>query len=157
MQQLPDGDVFIGWGNRPFFSEYSSAGQQLFDAHFDQAIANYRAYRFAWTAQPLTLPSLAVSAVRHGTVRIYASWNGATDVSSWRVLMGMKPRGLSAVMTVPKAGFETAITVVSTATHVAVEALGAGGQVLSRSRTIAVRARLAKSRHTSRRGHAPSR
>ena len=34
VQLLPNGDVFVGWGSAPFFSEYTAGGQQLFDGHF---------------------------------------------------------------------------------------------------------------------------
>lgn len=33
LQTLANGDVFIGWGSSPYFSEFSASGQLLFDAH----------------------------------------------------------------------------------------------------------------------------
>ena len=49
MQALPDGDVFLGWGELSNFSEDTASGKQDFDAHFTVPTASYRAYRFPWT------------------------------------------------------------------------------------------------------------
>jgi WD40 repeat protein len=139
MQLLPDGDVAIGWGAQRFFSEYTASGQQIFDAHFKGPNASYRAYRFTWNAQPPTSPALAVAPHADGTSVVFASWNGATDVSSWRVLAGSRSRALAPVGGGAKGGFETAILVHSAGPYFAVQALGSGGQVLSSSRAIATR------------------
>ena len=47
-----NGDVFIGWGAEPYFSEFSASGTLLFDAHFHGSYQAYRGYRFAWTGSP---------------------------------------------------------------------------------------------------------
>jgi hypothetical protein len=94
--------------------------------------------RFAWNAQPRTSPALAIT--RHGasgTLRLHASWNGATDVASWRVLAGATPNALAAVSKAPSSGFETALAAPANAAYVAVEALAANGRVLAHSRTLA--------------------
>ncbi len=39
MQALANGDWFLGWGQEPFFSEFSAEGKLLFDAHFPAARA----------------------------------------------------------------------------------------------------------------------
>ena len=44
-----------------------------------------------------------------GKGTVYASWNGATPVASWRLLAGASPQSLHALLTAPRAGFETAI------------------------------------------------
>ena len=80
----------MGWGQQPYFSEDNSAGQQIFDAHFTVPTSSYRAYRFAWNAQPPTLPALAISPSTDGSTAVYASWNGATDVA---VLAGARRSG----------------------------------------------------------------
>ncbi len=133
MQVMPDGHVSIGWGSQPFFSEYDAAGRQVFDARFRDEIINYRAYRFPWTGRPTTLPDLAVSPNAHGSSTLYASWNGATDVSAWRVLAGSGPQSLRPLSVTPKNGFETALHVASAAPYFAVQALDVHGQTLSKS------------------------
>jgi hypothetical protein len=51
-QVLPGGDLFVGWGQQPYFSEFSSSGQLVFDARFTSNTSSYRAYKFAWSGQP---------------------------------------------------------------------------------------------------------
>ena len=143
VQLLPNGHVSIGWGSQPFFSEYTAAGRQVFDAHFVSDVISYRAYRFPWSAQPTTLPALTVSPSADGSTSLYASWNGATDVSSWRVLTGSGPHALTPLATAPRAGFETAIPVDSAAPYFAVQALGTRGQTLSNSLAIKTPAHIA--------------
>lgn len=133
LQTLPGGDVFLGWGQQPYFSEDRANGQQDFDAHFVSATSSYRAFRFPWSAQPPTLPTLAVSPDPNGSTSLYASWNGATDVSSWRVLGGASPGTLSVLGAGAKRGFETDVAVPSQDAYLAVQALGSNGKVLSTS------------------------
>jgi outer membrane protein assembly factor BamB len=131
MQRLPNGNVFIGWGATAYFSEQAPSGRLLFDARFtDTENDTYRAYRFPWTGRPAGAPKLAAAGAT-----VYASWNGATEVRSWRVLAGPTPNALAPAGTAARRGFETAITV-GGEPFVAVEAIGAGGEVLGRSRAI---------------------
>ena len=50
-----------------------------------------------------------MAAAANGGATAFASWNGATDVASWRVLAGPAPSALSVVAQAPRSGFETAI------------------------------------------------
>lgn len=137
MQALPNGDVFLGWGQQPYVSEDTASGQQDFDAHFNVPTSSYRAYRFAWSAQPPTSPAIADSPAGNGQVNLYASWNGATDVAAWRVLGGPNPNALAAIGGSGKRGFETAIGVHSDEPYFAVQAVGGSGQTLAASRPVA--------------------
>ncbi|QMU71446.1 arylsulfotransferase family protein [Streptacidiphilus sp. P02-A3a] len=47
-QTLDDGDVVVGWGSLPYFSEFSRSGKLLFNAEFPAGVNTYRAYRFDW-------------------------------------------------------------------------------------------------------------
>lgn len=132
-QLLPDGDSFVGWGEEPYLSEYGPAGETLFDAHIPSPGQSYRAYRFPWGATPTAPPAVAVRSSGAGGATVYASWNGATVVSSWRVFGGSSPSSLSAIGSAPAAGFETAIAVGASDAYYAVQALGATGQVLRTS------------------------
>ncbi len=49
VQALANGDMFVGWGSEPFFSEFSPSGQLVFDAHLHGSYQIYRAYRYPWT------------------------------------------------------------------------------------------------------------
>jgi Arylsulfotransferase (ASST) len=137
MQPLPNGDLFIGWGSEPYFSEFSASGQLLFDAHMHGSYQSYRTYRFPWTGTPPGPPSVAAQAAgATAPVTVYASWNGDTRTSSWRLLAGPSPSQLQPVTSSPKSGFETALTTPGPEAYVAVQALGEGETVLATSKTI---------------------
>jgi hypothetical protein len=142
-QALSGGDVFLGWGQQPYFSEDTASGQQDLDAWFTVPTTSYRAYRFPWSAQPPTRPAIAVSPSSDGGTEVYASWNGATDVTGWQVLAGSSPARLAAVGAVPSHGFETAIAVHSAARYFAVQAFGSSGRALSTSPAIDTGSRIA--------------
>jgi hypothetical protein len=132
-QVLPDGDSFVGWGEEPFLTEFSPSGQVLFSARLPPNGQSYRAYRFAWSGQPTTPPAIAVKQTGAGTQTVYASWNGATGVSAWRILGGTSASALSPLATAPRQGFETAVPIASPDSWFAAQALGPDGQVLATS------------------------
>jgi hypothetical protein len=113
VQLLGNGDVLVGWGTDPHFTEFSAGGAVRLDATLPRGGESYRTLRFPWTGTPHDGPT---AAVRGSTV--YASWNGATDVASWRI----EPGG----PTVRRTGFETPLPL--RAGHVV--ALDARGQAL---------------------------
>jgi Arylsulfotransferase (ASST) len=132
-QLLSGGHVFVGWGAKPYATEYDRAGHVLFDLRFGLGrVDSYRAFRFTWKGVPTTRPAVALRPAGVRTT-VYASWNGATDVASWRILAGSDASYLSPVANVAKHGFETHVTVSSSAATFAVEALAADGTVLGRS------------------------
>ncbi|HYM90753.1 MAG TPA: arylsulfotransferase family protein, partial [bacterium] len=132
LQALGNGDWFLGWGQVPYFSELGPQGQLLFDAHFPAHTQSYRSFRFPWTGTPAHPPSFVLQPAAGRRATVYASWNGATLVSAWRVLAGPTAAGLRPVAQAPRGGFETAIPLPAgtAGPYVAVQALGAGGQVL---------------------------
>jgi hypothetical protein len=138
LQALGNGDWFAGWGQLPDFSEFSASGQLLFDAHFPAHTQSYRSYRFPWTGTPAHRPAIAFHAAGGGAGTVYASWNGATQVSSWRVLTGPAPTSLAAVAQAQRSGFETAVPLPagSAGGYLAVEALDAAGGTLAVSATV---------------------
>ncbi|HEV3320347.1 MAG TPA: arylsulfotransferase family protein [Solirubrobacteraceae bacterium] len=138
VQTLAGGGVFVGWGSEPYFSEFSPAGQLLYDAHWHGSYQSYRAYRFPWTGTPAQPPAIAVggAASASAPVSVYASWNGATGVASWRVLAGSSPAQLAPVASAAKSGFETTIATPGPEPYVAVQALSSVGAVLGTSATI---------------------
>ncbi|KAJ4361103.1 uncharacterized protein N0V89_001672 [Didymosphaeria variabile] len=91
MQILDDGNVFIGWGRMPGFTEHTPDGKAVLNVQFspwlskatnDHALDNYRAFRKDWKASPYWPPEIAV---RHWKAAplVYLSWNGATEVREW--------------------------------------------------------------------------
>jgi hypothetical protein len=135
-QSLPGGHVLVGWGSQRYVTEFARDGKVLLDLRFGSYRArSYRAYRFHWTGHPSTRP--AVTAVRGGSgTTVYASWNGATLVSAWRVLAGPDAQRLDEVAEAPTAGFETPIHLDSRASVFRVAALDADGRVLRMSAAV---------------------
>jgi hypothetical protein len=135
VQLLPNGNVFVGWGGAPDFSEYAPGGRQLFNATVPLYTNTYRAFRFSWTGDPHTNPQLAWSLSGNRMTRLYVSWNGQNQVARWRVLAGPSTGRMPPVMTMPWRGFETVIVLHGRPHYVAVQALDARGHVLGRTQT----------------------
>jgi len=68
---------------------------------------------------------------------VYASWNGATQVMSWRVLAAAGAGRMTVVASASRSGFETAIGVPQGYESFEVQALDAGGRVIASSRLFA--------------------
>jgi hypothetical protein len=89
-------------------------------------------------AAPLRLPPLA----QHFFSRPDLKPQGihletqAAGVSRWRLLAGLSPDQLTAVASALKPAFETGMPLPADAASVAVEAVGADGTVLARSKTL---------------------
>jgi Arylsulfotransferase (ASST) len=137
VQQLPRGHLFVGWGQQPYFSEFDGNGRMIFDARFVDANITYRAWRLPWRGTPASL--VAVAAHKRGRrATIWVSWNGATNVSFWRVLGGRSANSLTPIRVVRKRGFETAIKTRSRP-WVAIEALDRAGRAIGLSAAVRVR------------------
>lgn len=87
-QTLPNDNVMVGWGTVPAITEFTPAGEAVFEvqsAPWSSAATGgsllYRVYKLDWKATPLAKPDAVVV---DGTV--YVSWNGATEVASWAVV-----------------------------------------------------------------------
>lgn len=141
VQEMPGGAWFVGWGQEPYFSEYSSSGQLVYDAHMwavreskELETESYRAYKFEWEANPHWTPSIAAKRGGEG-VEAWASWNGATEVASWRLLGGSSPGQLNPISSASSSGFETALHG-QYQPYLAVQALNGSGEVIGNSKTI---------------------
>jgi hypothetical protein len=134
---LPGGNWLLGYGGLPNFTEFDSAGHVLLDGTLGKDVQNFRTYLSPWTGQPLTAP--AVLAQTHGgAINVEASWNGATDVASWRVLAGSSPTTLVPATTAASSGFQTSIAVAAGASFVSAQALDSAGQTLGSSAAVKV-------------------
>ncbi len=139
IQPLPDGNFVVGWGGGiPEVSEFTPAGDLVYDARLVANVQSYRSYRFPWTGRPKRPPDIAAVSSK-GKTTVYASWNGATEVRTWKVLGGKSPKDLRVIASTPRNGFETAIQLPRSTTYVAVSALSDSGAVLGRSKTIRAR------------------
>jgi hypothetical protein len=140
VQVLPGGEWMVGWGQAGYLSEIGSAGQLLFNAHLPPAWESYRTFVFPWSGHPPQPPALSVARASGaaGGLLAYASWNGATEVASWRVLAGASATALVPVANAAKSGFETTIALPASASgpYVQVQALSSAGSAIGVSAVV---------------------
>ncbi|KAF3763448.1 hypothetical protein M406DRAFT_227507, partial [Cryphonectria parasitica EP155] len=148
VQVLDNGNVFIGWGRNPAITEHLPGGDCVFDIQFSpwrspktdwKSLDNYRAYKVDWTGRPHWKPDIMGERGRSGGIRIWTSWNGATEVKEW-VLLGSKKsfdiNGAQKFVTrAQRDGFETSMWVEMSqqARYFRAVALDARGHILSAS------------------------
>jgi hypothetical protein len=133
---LPGGDWLMGYGGLPNFTEYDSSGHVLLDGTLGKSVQDFRTYLYPWSAQAPGVPSVLAAPGAGGTIAVSVSWNGATEVASWRVLAGSLPSALAPAATAAKSGFQTTIQVPSAGPYVQVQALSSSGSVLASSATV---------------------
>lgn len=135
-QRLPNGNIILGWGNDAFWTEYTSDNEIVFYGSLGwHSVMNYRAHKFDnWVGLPLTQPALWAYSKQGDHMMAYVSWNGATEVRSWRFFGGGSRQGPWQEMAVePKTGFETIYRHASTYKFCYAQALDKDGQVLGTS------------------------
>ena len=135
-QPLGNGNVFIGWGSERYFSEYSRSGELLLEGELPGPNLSYRSMVEPWVGLPLSEP-VGAARTTGGKTTVYASWNGATQVMSWRVLAAAGAGRMTVVASASRSGFETAIGVPQGYESFEVQALDAGGRVIASSRLFA--------------------
>jgi hypothetical protein len=133
LQPLPNGNVMIGWGSEPYITELTSSGEPVLEGKLPEHNLTYRATLDPWMGQPL-YPPLGAARQHAGKTTVYASWNGATQVASWRVLAGESSTALRPVASVTRSGFETAIPLPQSHRSFEVQALNAAGRPLGTSK-----------------------
>lgn len=143
LQLLPDGGHVVGWGYQPFFSAYRHGHgfepPMVLDGRFPLGAASYRTFLFPWVGHPPLedLVLVVKPTISPGRMRIYVSWNGATEVARWQLHAGRDGDSLAPLAHFPKRGFETVHDVVSgNARQFKVVALDARGAVLGASATV---------------------
>ncbi len=104
-QRLPNGNTMIGWGSGGTITEVTPdaeiAMQWLLNGEY-----TYRVFRYPWKGFPTTAPSLALQE-DNDALTLYFSWNGATEIASYRIYGGTKSHQMSLLETQEKQGFET--------------------------------------------------
>jgi hypothetical protein len=131
-QPLAGGNAFIGWGSDRWFSEFGPSGKLLLEGEFPEPDQSYRSELYEWTGLPLTAPVGAARTTGAATT-VYATWNGATLVASWRVLAGAGSGSMTVVAHAPRSGFQTAIPVTGSYKAFEVQALDGSGHVIDTS------------------------
>ncbi|MDA8297510.1 MAG: arylsulfotransferase family protein [Actinomycetota bacterium] len=135
VQTLPGGHLFVGWGIEAAYTEFDASGKPVLDARIaGEGVQSYRAFRSLWSARPSEHPALAVAPAGRGALLIYASWNGATEVTHWLVLGGSHPSAMAPLGVAARRGFETVIDLPHHPPLVAAAALDAAGHTIGRSK-----------------------
>jgi hypothetical protein len=124
IELLADGGAFVGWGGVRRVTEFTADAKVRFELKLPYG-DTYRAYRLPWPGRPAGKPAVAV-----GGNRVYASWNGRSDIAMWEVLAGPDKDHLKATARTSWTGLETAIPLPSKPAAIAVRALDAAGRAL---------------------------
>ncbi|MGB0119404.1 MAG: arylsulfotransferase family protein [Solirubrobacterales bacterium] len=136
VQKLRSGKYFVGWGGVPLISEHAAGGKVLFDAELKGINSFYRAYRGKWNGKPKTKVSLVARRADGGRTRFWASWNGDSKVTKWRVLTGRSKNSLKKARVRKRDGFETTSTVPGNKPWVKVVGLDAKNRKVGSSRVV---------------------
>jgi hypothetical protein len=138
-QTLPGGGAMVGWGSQRNLTEFDAAGNVVFGAALSLGFESYRTYRLPWVGLPRTRPKVAATDEPGAGTDVYASWNGATEVATWEISAGSSAATLKPVVSRPRSGFETRVTVPGAPRFVQARARDAAGRVLSTSAPTRVR------------------
>ena len=146
-------NVVVSWSEDGYITEHDKAGKMLLETRFrSDRMVTYRSYKFNFTGAPIDPPDVKVFAFGESAETAltiaYVSWNGATEVASWR-FYGSKSVLLG---TVPKTGFETVFQKQGYHKAIYAEALDFDGVVLGKSKPCKVEAKWADSETSGRRG-----
>lgn len=139
LQVLDSGNVHIGWGEWPWFSEHTQDGTVVqFGKMPTGRIRDYMHYRsgkYNWTGLPIVNPALWTYALdKESNMVMYSSWNGATEVDTWNYYVADHVDGpWTLAGNAKKDGFETAWQYTTVRNWTYAEALDKDGEPLSRS------------------------
>jgi hypothetical protein len=128
------GHVLVGFGNSPTYIEFSADGEVLCSAHFaphltfeildSGLVKSYRVFKHPWVGRPKTVPDVKV---KDG--KVYVSWNGATEVTGWRLetakTLEAKDDEFVPIQELKRDAFETSFALDKTDGYVRIVALDA--------------------------------
>jgi hypothetical protein len=132
-----NGGTLVSWGTTGQVTETARSGRvklRLALRHW-----TYRAVRAPWTGRPPGCPAVLARRGAGGAVKLWASWNGATEIRQWRVLAGETPSELRPVGSpFAFADLETKMRIRTRAEHAAVQAVDSSGAVIGQSATVRI-------------------
>lgn len=150
VQLLPNGNVFVNWGEAGAVTEFSHKGDVLFHSYLDSApssnlVQSYRGFRANWTAIPAEEPAIvALKGSRSAApgVDVFVSWNGDTETRAWHFYARSSADAQAAFLgKAERTGFETVFRLDSLLggdATVFAEATDGDGKVLRRTRAASV-------------------
>jgi len=150
-QLLPNGNVFVNWGEAGAVTEFDRSGSVLFHSYLDSApegvlVQSYRGFRANWTGTPSEEPAVVVSNEDNSKdLEVFVSWNGDTETTLWQFYghtsINSRPELLGEV---PRNGFETHAILVGAADrgvwYVSAVALDGNGAILRRAKAVPISA-----------------
>lgn len=111
----PNANMFMGWADNILLSEHAPDGRKLMEANILPKLDSYRSYKFSWVGEPLTPPDVYSAAFVSGNTTYTmasVSWNGATEVTKWKLYAVDGEGGSEKLLAkTKKTGFETDLTV----------------------------------------------
>ncbi|KAE8442498.1 hypothetical protein EG329_003279 [Mollisiaceae sp. DMI_Dod_QoI] len=146
VQVIPEsGNVLVGFGNSPTYIEYSADGKVLCSAHFAPHlifeiidfgfVKSYRVFKSPWVGRPKTVPDVKVKGKK-----VYVSWNGATEVTGWRLetakVLEAKDDEFVTAKELERDGFETTFALDKVHGYVRIAALDATKDVMAYSAVV---------------------
>jgi hypothetical protein len=130
LQQLSGGNTFSGWGTAFHITEFTAAGEVVYDASLTGG--TYRAFLNEWAGDPVDPPKL----IFNGSTA-HAVWNGATAVNRWRLVHGPQTTAMTTLATVDWAGYDTPIPLAGDpGGYYQLQALDAGGAVINQTPSV---------------------
>lgn len=138
-QYLNNDNIFVGWGDAGYLTEFAPNGDKLVEARFvSSRFSTYRAYKSAFVGRPIEPPDVVATVVGTDSdsliTTIYVSWNGATEVDSWNFYaQGWKKQYPILIGNVKKVDFETLYVAAGFMDWISAEALDREGNVLGTS------------------------
>lgn len=139
VQLLSNGNIFVGWSQQGYHSEFTPNGTCVMEARFvSDWFSTYRAYKFHFVGRPTEPP--VVKAFVYGsttadlTTIVYVSWNGATEVAGWNFYARADSTGPSVFIgTATRTGFETMFVADGYMDWISADAVDAEGTILGTS------------------------
>ena len=140
---LPNGNIFMGWSERATQSEHTPNGTLIMEASLAiDWMGSYRNYKFPFIGRP-SYPPKAIAAAYTSPTRnttatmVHVSWNGATEVKSWKLYKTTKTGyPMIQILEKKKISFETAMVWDGFASYVLVEAIDRTGAVIGRTNIV---------------------
>jgi hypothetical protein len=133
------GNTLASWSDNAYTSEHGEDGRLLGEVRFaSNRFVTYRSYKFNFTGAPVEPPVVKSFAFGESkgtaTTVVYVSWNGATEVVSWKFYAVGEEGGNVTIGSKEKTGFETMFQRTGFYGSVFAEGIDIHGRVLGRSK-----------------------
>jgi hypothetical protein len=140
MQRLGGTDAMLGLGQESYFYELTPANRTVLTGTLPGQDESYRVFKESWAGYPTTQPA-AKATSSNGKITVKVSWNGATEVTAWRINGGPDNNPTTwakAKDVIRKTNFEDTFTSSAHWAYVRVQALDSAGKVIGTSAVIKV-------------------